>query len=140
MGQALDAVAHHQAHRAGVMIGPDAFGPERALVFEKILGDDVERVVPGDRRELTGAFRPGAAQRLRQAVLVMDAFGIARDFGADDARRIALVGRAMDAPDARSVDHFDVERAGGRAIMRADGRAAEDSRGRVHQVLCLKTS
>ena len=57
VAQAVDAVAHHQAHRAGVVIGPDR-SPRRgaASACEKLLGDDVERVVPGDRRELAGAL------------------------------------------------------------------------------------
>ena len=31
MGEPIDAVAHHEAHRAGVVIGPYQFGAELAL-------------------------------------------------------------------------------------------------------------
>ena len=92
--QPLDPVAHHEAHRARVEIRPDAFGAEAALGLQEFLRDDVERVVPGDRLELTGALRADAAQRLGQPVLVMDALGIARDLGADDARRCSAGPRA----------------------------------------------
>jgi hypothetical protein len=44
--EALDSVAHHKAHRAGVEVGPDAFGSEFALDGEEILGNAVERLVP----------------------------------------------------------------------------------------------
>jgi hypothetical protein len=41
----------------------------------------------------------------------MDAFSIARDLGAHDARGVALVFSPAHAPNALSVDHLDVERA-----------------------------
>ncbi len=52
VGQALDAVAHDEPHRAGIEIGPDAFGAVLALGVEKSLGRAVKRFVPGDRCEL----------------------------------------------------------------------------------------
>ncbi len=82
--------------------------------------------------ELAGALRPDAAQRLGQTVLVMDALGVARDLRADDAGRVALIARAVDAADARAVDHLDVERADGRAVVRTDRGTSHDVEGRVH--------
>ena len=62
---------------------------------------------------------------------MMDALGVARDLGADDARRVALLFGAAHAPDALAVDHLDVERADRRAIVRADRRPPDDLGGRV---------
>ena len=70
------------------------------------------------------ALGAGADQRLHQPVGMVDAVGIARDLGADDARRVAVVLGAMDAADAVVVEELDVERAGGRAVVRA-GRMAD---------------
>ena len=63
---------------------------------------------------------------------MMDALGVARHLGADDARRIGLVLGAMDAADARAVDDLDIERADRRAVMRTDGGAALNLRLSVH--------
>ena len=42
---------------------------------------------------------------------MVDALGVARDLGADDAGGVALLFGAAHAPDALAVDHLDVERA-----------------------------
>ena len=57
---------------------------------------------------------------------MMDALGVAGDLGADDARRVALVRRAVHAADALAVDHLDVERANRRAIVRTDRGTPDD--------------
>ena len=90
---------------------------------EKFLGDEVERVVPGNGLELAGAFRPLAAQRMQQAVLVVLALGVARDLGADDAGGVVVVLGAAHAADGALVEELDLERAGRRAIVRAGGKA-----------------
>ena len=41
---------------------------------------------------------------------MMDALGIARDLGADDAGGVAVVPGAVDAPDAVGPENLDVER------------------------------
>src|SRR5450432_514827 len=114
------------------MIGPDALRPELTLVPEKVVGDDIERVIPGDWRELSRTFGADAAQRLGQPVLMMDSLRVARHFCADYSRRIGLVRGAMDPTDARSIDHFDIECAARWAIVRADRGATNDIRRRVH--------
>ena len=103
-----------------------------ALGFQERLGDAVERLVPRDRHKLPRAFRADARQRAGQPVRMMDAFGIARHFRADDALGVGMVGRAMHPTDAVSADHLDVERADRRAVVRADGRAAHDVERGVH--------
>ena len=47
--QAMDAVAHHVTHRAGVQIRPDGLGTVGLLGADELPGDDVEGVVPRDR-------------------------------------------------------------------------------------------
>src|SRR5262249_27410271 len=64
--QTIDAVAHDEAHRARVVIGPDRFGAEVALGLIETRGDFVQRLVPRNPRELPRALRPGAAQRIYQ--------------------------------------------------------------------------
>lgn len=49
---------------------------------------------------------------------MIDAFGIARDLGADDAGRVAVIARAVNATDRVPTEQFDLERAGRGAIMR----------------------
>ena len=68
---------------------------------------------------MAGAFRPDAAQRMHQPVGMMRALGVARDLGADHARRIGIVRGAADAADGVRVENFHLERAGRRAIVRA---------------------
>ena len=85
-------------------------------------GDDIERVVPGDRLEAAAALFADAAQRLHQALGMVHALGVARDFGADDAVRIRLL-RAVDTSDALGCPELNFQRAdaGGN---RADKRCA----------------
>ena len=118
--EALDSIAHHETHRAGVEVGPHAFGSEFALDREKIVSDAVERLVPTDRRELPASLGTDAAKRLSEPIRVMDALPIASDLGADDAGRIGLVARPVDAADALSADHLDVESANRGAVVRTD--------------------
>ena len=100
------------------------------------LGAVPRRVVAGTRsatrssassqeigRNWPDALRAGAQQRLRQAVRVVDALGVARDLGADHAGGVAVRRRAAHRADARAVQHLHLESAGGRAVMRADGIA-----------------
>ena len=63
MAQPVDAVALHQPHRAGVVVGPDRLAAVLARLGDELLGDDVERVGPRDLGELAASpwGRPGAA-------------------------------------------------------------------------------
>ncbi len=120
VAQPVDAVALHQAHRAGVVVRPDRGRAVPCGDVGEGVGDAVQRLVPGDLPELPGAFRPGAQQRMRQAVRVMDALGVARHLGADDAGRVAVFARAAHRADARVAQHLHLQRAGGGAVVRAD--------------------
>jgi xanthine/CO dehydrogenase XdhC/CoxF family maturation factor len=92
--------------------------------------DDVERVVPGDPLPGAGIAPVGIAlrslppERMEEPVGVVDALGVAGDLGADDAGRVVVLLRAVDAPDGALVQYLDVERAGRRTIMRT-GRMAD---------------
>src|SRR5437867_495314 len=61
MREAIDAVAHNEPHGAGVVIGPDRLRAEFALGLVEARGDLIERIIPGNPRELAGAFGSGAA-------------------------------------------------------------------------------
>ena len=60
--QAIYAVAHHAAHRARIVIGPDALGAVSPFGFQKSGGDRVERLVPRNALELARALRADALQ------------------------------------------------------------------------------
>src|SRR5262249_4765719 len=125
VAQAIDAVAHHQTHGAGVVIGPDGLGPVPLLGGEEPFRREIKRVVPGDRLPLPGAPVALAAQRLGQTRRMMDALRVARHLGTDDARRVVVVGSATHAANGMRVENLDLERAGRRAIVGA-GRGADD--------------
>ena len=125
------------AHGAGVVIRPHRFRAEFALRRIETRGDFVERFVPGDARELTGALRPGPAHRIEQPVGMMDALGIARDLGADDAGGVGLLLGTAHPADAAAVDHLDVERAGRWAIVRTGGMADIDLGVLVHSMKAI---
>src|SRR3954466_15614266 len=57
---------------------------------------------------------------------MMDPFGIARDFRADDASRVGIVRRAAHAADRALIEHLDFKRAGRRTIVRTGGIAGPD--------------
>ena len=127
MAQAVDAVPLHQPHRAGIVIGPDRLAAVLACLGDELLGDDIERVVPRNLGELLGALRPDPAQRLHQAVGMVDALGVARHLLADHASGVVVAHRAADATDPGVAQPFDIERAGTRAVVRThrrDGRRA----------------
>ena len=63
---------------------------------------------------------------------MMDALGVAGDLRADHACRICLPLRATNAADTIGAEHFDIERADGRAIVRASRISAFNSHWRVH--------
>ena len=135
MRKAIDAVAHHESHGAGVVIGPDRLSAEFTLGLIETRGDFVERLIPGNPRELARTLWSGAPQRMEQPVGVMNALGVTRDLRADDARRIGLQLGAADPADRAAVDHLDVERAGRRTIVRTGGVADIDLGMLVHAFL-----
>ena len=132
VAQPVDAVAHDEAHGAGVVVWPDALRAAAPFRLEKALGDEIERLVPTDAGEAARSFCADAPERMQQAVGVVDALGVARHLGADHARRVAVVLGPAHAADRASVDDLDLERAGRRAIVRTGGVAPLDARREVH--------
>ncbi len=130
--QAIDGISLHEPHRAGVEIGPHRLGPVPFLRRDEFLGDEVERGLPTGLLPHPVSLAAGAHQRLEEAVGVMDAFGVARDLGADDAGRVAVVLRAVHPADAVRPEDLDVERAGRRAIVRTGRMADADGGVLVH--------
>src|SRR4029453_2668134 len=128
MAQAIDAVAHHQAHSAGVIIGPDTFGAVTLLGLDELFRDQIECVVPGDFLELARPFFSLAPQGMQEPLRMMLALGVTRDLRADHSRGVVVVFRAMHAPDRALGEQFDLERAGRWTIVRT---------GRIANPLCL---
>src|SRR5262249_8377065 len=84
------------------------------------VGDLVERLVPGDRREVALALRPDPPQRRQQARRRVDALLVALHLAAQEAAREGVAATAL-APDQwAAVDGRD-DRAEVRAVVRADG-------------------
>ena len=140
VAQAVDAVTHHIAHRPGIKVRPDRFRAVRLLGASKLLGDEIERVVPGDRAELPAALRAGSAQRLLQPVWMVHPLRIARDLGADDARRVVVVLSAADAADRVVAKDLDLERAGRWAIVRTGRCEDPGANGLIHRGRSLSRS
>jgi hypothetical protein len=126
VAQPLDAVALHQAHRTGIEIGPHRLAAVSRLGRIEFLGDEVEGRLPTGFLPAPLALAAGAHQRLQKPIGMMDAFGVSRDLGADDAGRVVVVPGAVDAADPVRSKDLDVERAGRRAVVRAGGMAYSD--------------
>ena len=77
-------------------------------------------------------FGPVRRMRIHQPVRMMDALGVARDLGADDAGGIGLQLGAAHPADGVAVDHLDIEGAGRRAIVRTGGMPDVDLGMLVH--------
>ena len=117
MPQAVNAVAHDVAHRAGIQIRPNRLGAVRLFGADEFLGNEIERVVPRDRGELTAAFRAGPAVRILQAVRMMHALGVTRDLRADHAGGVGVILGAADPADRVVAKNLDFECAGRRTVV-----------------------
>src|SRR5205814_4326307 len=122
VAQPVNAVALHQPHRSGIVVGPHALRPVALGRTGQALGDLVEGGIPQNRSKgiAAHALLADPAQWLREAVRVVLALGIAGDLGADHTSCVALRQRPSDPPDAAPGKTLDPERAGARAIVRAD--------------------
>ena len=121
VAQPVDAIALQQTHGAGEVIGPDRFAAMLGGGIGEGAGQAVQRLIPGDGAELARTARPVAQQRLGQAFRVMHPLGVARDFGADDAGGVAVIGGATHPADLAGGEQLHLQGAGAGAIMRADG-------------------
>ena len=106
VAQAIDTVALHESHGAGVKERPHRCAPQTLRRARELLGDFVERGLPRQRCEFAalGAF---ALERLGKPFGMMDALGVARNFLADHARRVRVGGGAADTADMVAVEFLD---------------------------------
>ena len=119
MTQAIDAVAHHQAHGARIEIRPHRFSTETLFGLEEGLGHFVQRGLPRDCFERAVTLGADASQWHGETIGMVDAFGVARDLAADHAGGIGVSARAAHTADGVGVDALDFERTGRGAIVRA---------------------
>src|SRR5690349_93667 len=89
--QSVDAVAHHQAHGASVIIGPHALGAMALLGPEEVFSNQVERVVPGNLFEIALALRAPAPQWMQEPLSVMLTLGIPGDLRANNAGGVIVI-------------------------------------------------
>lgn len=108
MAQAIDTVAHHESHSAGIKIWPDRLRTMTLFGLEEGLSDFIEGRVPAYLRKSAAAFRTGTTARNLQTVRMVDPLGIARDLAADDPRCVGVVGGSADLVDVATVHtlHF----------------------------------
>ena len=132
MGESVDAVAHDNAHRPGIIMRPHQLRAETSLRRVEPRRDLVKRLVPRNPRELTRPLRSRAAMRIDQPIRMVDAFGVPADLGADHTRGIGLQLGTAYPPDRGIVDHLDVQRAGRWAIMWTGGMPDLDLGALVH--------
>src|ERR1019366_3184986 len=111
MAQALDAVALHQAHGAGVIERPNGLEAMALRGAGERFGHFVQRRVPAYWLELAARLRSRAPQRLREPVRVMHALGITRYFLADYARGVGVSRGAAHLADAQGVEPLHFRRA-----------------------------
>jgi hypothetical protein len=132
MEQAVHQAAIHQALMGGVGVAQQR---QRAALGDDRLplgGDFVERLTPGDRRELTRALGAGAPERRLDALWGVYEVGVAVDLSAGKPRRVRMVRIALHAHDPAVLDMGN-ERAHVGTIVRTD-----HSNGRLHHTVSPK--
>src|SRR5205823_6498545 len=107
--------------RARVGERQDRFGAVGADDPPPAARDRVDRLAPGDRRELPGALGPHAPKRREHAERRMHALRVLAHLAADHALREGVVRVAGDACEAAVLD-ADEEATAGWAVVRTDGQ------------------
>src|SRR5262249_332040 len=105
---------------ASVSERQDRLAAEAGARLADALGDQRERVVPGDARECRLTLPAGAPHRMQQAIGAVQALAEAAHLVADEAGRDRVRPVAFDRDDPPVLDR-DVEAAAIRAIERAHG-------------------
>ena len=121
VAQAIEAIALQHTHVATGVIGPDGLRARALGDACETFRDLVERVVPVDRLEHAVALGALAPKRVEQPMRMLEPLGIARDLGAYDPQRVAVVARPCDPPDAAVGQQGHLERTGARTIVGAGG-------------------
>jgi hypothetical protein len=84
------------------------------------LGNLIQRIVPTNRLEGSIALVAAAAERLSQSFGVIKAFVVTRHLRANDAGRVSIFPSPSDTSNGAPVSGLNLQRAGGRAIMRTN--------------------
>jgi len=108
------------AHRASEAVGQNRLGTMLMDDGLEPLGDDVERVIPGDPLELALALRAYTSLRVEHSIRAVDALDVTGSFAADGATGDWMIRIARDAHDAAVLD-IGKHAASIRAIVRTDG-------------------
>ena len=119
----LDAVALHQTHGAGIVIGPQGFAAVSLSGQHELLGYLIERLFPANRLESPDTLPsvPTSAQGLPETVGMVNTLAVTRDLGAHHPGGIVVGARADDPADSIGIEQFDLQRAGAGTIVRAGG-------------------
>src|SRR5262249_15520707 len=118
----------HQPERAAVAVRQDRLRPPALADRPPAPADLVQRLVPGDSLPPSGTFRPDAAQRVQEAVGVVDVIEVRPHLGAQPAAGDGVVGVAGEA-DGAAVLHLGDDAAGVGAVVWA---GAAEAGGRGH--------
>jgi hypothetical protein len=122
VAEAADGAALHQAHGAGVVVGPDGLGAVAVHRLAQPRGQQVEGLVPADGREAALALGADPQQRPGEALRVVGALGVAGHLGADHPVGVGLLA-APHAADAALGGDLDLEGAHAGAVVGADAGA-----------------
>ena len=85
---------------------------------QQVLCDFVQRILPVDGFKIVAAFAALAAQGLNQAVRMMDALAVSGHLAADDPGGVSIRCRTADFANGGFIYFFDLQGAGGRAVVR----------------------
>jgi hypothetical protein len=129
MGQAINAVAHDKAHGARIPIGPNGFAAVLLLDGIEARRHFSHGLIPRDAGELPLALFADALQGIKQPIGVVDAFGVACHFFANDTTGVGIVFGPPHPADGVFIEEFHIQCTGRRAIMWADGFADLDVSG-----------
>ena len=111
-------VLREQPVRAAVAEGQDGLGAAACRRLSHAQGDEIERLVPVDTGERTGALAAAPGQRAQEPVLAVDAPVVPADLRADEPAGRRLRRRAVDRHDPATLDG-DRERTGVGTVERA---------------------
>ena len=126
----VDVVLREHAVRSAVRIRQDRLGARGRLGLFEAGCDQLDRFVPGDARELAGAFASAADGGVQQAIGSVDALAELAHLGADVAVGDRVPARPVDRDDLAGV-HGDGQAARVRTVQRTRGL---DDRGRAAEL------
>ena len=97
IAEPVDAIPLNQPHCTSEIVRPNGFSTIFVRGFQKSFCHFIQRVFKGNFLKLTITARTNASIRLCQTVRMVDAFGIAGNFGANNACGIGIFSRTTHA-------------------------------------------